>query len=319
MHRYDEIRHITARQHGLIQRSQLAALGIPSGSVAHARHVGQLEWLSERVLRLGGSARTLDQLAMAAALDVPGGAVAVFSAAAMWELAGFELEPVHVMTDRRPHRGGPHLGIVHTSTRFSPTDVMTIRGTPVTSPLRTLRDLAGRLHFDRLDLVCERMVSKRLLRVEQLHALVAELPRRGGARGTAALRRLALSRGPDHRPTESNLERRFQQIVEEAGEGPIDRQVDLGDEEGWIGRVDFIDRGARIVIEVQSSMFHYGRVDRARDEARFARLRRAGWTVIEVNELDIWYHPDRVLGAVRAARRTALSKGGSPGQAGGTT
>jgi very-short-patch-repair endonuclease len=318
MYRDIDIRRITARQHGLIRRSQLTELGIPSGSLAHAIRTGRLEWLSERVLRLGGSARTLDQLAMAAALDIPGGAVAILSAGAMMDLPGFELEPIHVLTDRTPNRGGPHLGIVHTSVRYTSGDVMVIRGIPVTNPLRTLRDLAGRLHFDRLDLVCERMLSRRLLRVEQLHRLMADLPLKGGARGTAALRRLALSRGPDHRPAESNLERRFEQILEDARDAPFERQVDLGDDTGWIGRADFVDRSIRLVVEVQSAMFHAGRVDRARDEARFARLRRAGWTVIEVNELDIWHHPDRVLAAVRVAR-LRCSKGGSPRQADRTT
>ncbi len=305
MHRHDDVLRIAADQHGLIRISQLVELGISPSSVAHAMSVGHLERLSDRVLRIGGSARTLDQAAMAAALDVPGGAVAVFSAAALWQLPGFELEPVHVLTDRSPHRGGPHLGVVHTSVRFSPEDVIELRGIPVTSPLRTLCDLAGRLHHDRLDLLCERMLSKRLLRVAQLHEHVAGLPRRGGARGTAAIRRLALERGPDHRPVESGLEHRFESILRDAGEPPFERQVDLGDDDGWIGRVDFVDHPCRLIAEVQSELFHSGRVDRARDDVRISRFRRAGWTLLEIREFDIWHRPDRVVAVVRAARRAA--------------
>ncbi|HEY6532336.1 MAG TPA: DUF559 domain-containing protein [Acidimicrobiales bacterium] len=247
---------------------------------------------------------------MAAALDVPGGVVSSFSAAAFMELLAFELEPIHVLTDRQPHRGRRHLGIVHTSRRFSPTDAMTIRSIPVTTPVRTLCDLAAHLHPDRLDLVCERMVSRRLLRIDQLHRLVASLPSRGGAKGSAALRALAAARDPHDRPTESNLERRFEHILADVGDPPFERQVDLGDEHGWIGRVDFLDRALRLVVEVQSALFHSSRVDQARDEIRFERLRGAGWTVLEVNELDIWYHPPRVIAQVRAARRAA--RAGSP-------
>ena len=165
------LRRVTARQHGLITRSQLSEIGFPPGSVAHARDSGQLDQLSDRVLRLGGSVRTSEQLTMAAALDLPGGAVALSSAAALWEATGFELDPVHVLTDRRPHRGGIHLGVAHTSTSFTTADVTSIRGIPVTTPLRTLRDLAGRIHFDRLDLLCERMQAKRLIGIDQLHSL----------------------------------------------------------------------------------------------------------------------------------------------------
>ena len=317
MFRHDVVRTTAARQHGLVRRSQLSELGIPAGSVAHAIRAGQLECLSERVLRIGGSARTGDQVAMAAALDVPRGAVAVWSAAALWQLPGYELEPVHVLTDRTPHRGGPHLGVVHTSVRFTGSDVMSVRGIPVTSPMRTPCDLAGRLHFDRLDLLCERMLARRLLRVAQLHGQVARLPRRGGAPGTAALRRLAASRPLDHRPAESGLELRFERILREGGEPPFERQVDLGDD-SWIGRVDDADRQVRLVVEVQSELFHSGRIARDRDRGRLTRLERAGWTVLEVDEFDIWHRPDRVLAAVRDARRSVRlprPRGGSQHQA----
>jgi len=323
MHRHHDVLALGARQHGLVRVAQLVELGIPSGSLAHAVSAGHLERLSERVLRVGGSAPSSDQLAMAAALDVPGGAVALHSAAALWQLPGFELEPVHVLTDRTPHRGGHHLGVVHSSVRFSPsTDVVDLRGIPVTSPLRTLCDLAGHLRWDRLDLLCERMLGRRLLRVARLHEHAAGLPRRGGARGTAAIRRLAIERGPDHRPVESGLEHRFQSILRDADEPPFERQVDLGDDDGWIGRVDFADRAHRLIAEVQSDLFHSARVDLVRDEVRIGRFRRAGWTLLEIREFDIWHRPDRVVAMVRDARRSAgraHPKGGSQGQAGRST
>lgn len=305
MRRLDAIRRLAALQHGLVRRSQLSAMGMHSGAIHHAVTTGHLEWLSDRVLSIGGSPPTADQRAMAAALDLPGGVVALSSAAALWQLTGFELEPVHVLTDRVPHRGGAHLGIAHSSVRFSAADAMVIRGIPVTSPLRTLCDLAGRMSYDRVDLLCERMLGLRLLRVEQLHARAAELPRRGGAPGTAAVRRLAASRDADHRPVESGLEHRFQSLLREAGDPPFERQVDLGDADGWIGRVDFVDRELGIVVEIQSDLFHGAAIDRARDDERISRLRRAGWTVLEVRQFDIWHRPDRVIAAVRAARRAA--------------
>jgi hypothetical protein len=53
---------------------------------------------------------------------------------------------------------------------------------PVTTPLRTLLDLAGRLHPKRTECLCDDLWRRGLLRLDDLHALVADLPRRGGFR-----------------------------------------------------------------------------------------------------------------------------------------
>jgi very-short-patch-repair endonuclease len=316
------VREIAERQHGLISRTQLSDLGYPTSSLANALADGRLDKLSDRVLRVGGSAHTIDQRTMAAALDVPGGAVGIFSAAALWELSSFSLEPFHTMTHRRPHRGGVHLSRMHTSTSFGPNDVTSIRGIPTTTPLRTLLDLAGRIHYDRLDLVCDRMLSKRLIRIEALHALAASLPSRGGGERSRDVRRLVGTRGDDYRPPESNLERRFELVVRRSGDLPFERQVDLGDGDGWIGRVDYVDRGLRVVVEIQSDLFHAGRVDCERDALRFERLRRAGWIVVPITEFEVWHRDELVLGKVRSARAAGarlVALGGSPRPTDGTT
>lgn len=304
---HEGLRKLTASQHGMIERSQLAALGFTPSLVAHHLRSGRFERLSSRVIRLGGAPDTPDQRAMAAALDVRDGAVALFSAAAQWGMAGFSLEPVHVLTTRRPHRGGSHLGRMHTSTRLDIDDVVILRGVPTTSPLRTLKDLAGRIHLDRLDLTCDRMLARRLFKIDELHAAAASLPVRGGAAGTKALRILSEKRSGDYRPAESGLERRFESILRDAGEMPFERQVNIGDDDGWIGRVDFTDKGRKVVVEIQSDLFHSGRVDRRRDAERVSRLRDAGWTVLEITEFEVWHRPDLVVRRVRAARRGAVS------------
>ena len=299
---HEALRILTSRQHGVVSRRQLADLGFSSHAVIHAVASGSLRRVNDRVLVLCGSADTLLQRTMAAALDVSNGAVALHSAAAMWHGPGFRVEPVHVLTDRRPHRGSPHLGVVHSTVRWTSDEATTLDGVPVTTPLRTLRDLAGRVHPDLLSRTCDRWLSTHLLRLTQLHALAADLPRRGGAAGTRAMRELIGQRPPGYRPAESNLERRFEKILADAGETPFERQVDLGDDEGWIGRVDFVDRTDRIVVEVQSDLFHSGLLDRARDRERIRRLRRAGWIVVEITEHEVWHRREVVVAKVRAAR-----------------
>ena len=311
---HEALRNLAEQQHGVISRRQLSEIGFTPQSLAHAVETGRLDRLSERVLRVRGSAPTLHQRAMAAALDVPSGAIALQSAAALWRIPGYAHEPWHVLASRRPHRGGTRLGIAHSTIRWGPEDVTTTHGIPVTTPLRTLVDLAPRIHPERLSQTCDRMLDTRLLRLEHLQALGATLPERSRAGGVAELRRLIAVRPPGHRPAQSNLERRFETILQDAGDAPFERQVDLGDDDGWIGRVDFVDRNAKVVVEIQSDLFHSGLLDRARDERRIARLRGAGWLVIEISEHEIWHRKDLVLAKVRSARGRTRHRG-SPRQA----
>ena len=228
---HDALRQLTRRQHGLASRAQLAGVGLTSHGVRRALATGRLERISE-AFGAGGAADTPEQRAMAAAPHVPHSAVAMHSAAALWRMPGFELEPVHVLATRRPHRDRDRVGRMHSSVRLRDEDITAIHGIPVTTPLRTIRDLAGRIHPERLSQACDRMISQRLIRLPDLHALIDELPLRGGAPGTGALRHLILARPDGYRPADSNLELRFESILEEAGEVPFVRQVEVGDDEG---------------------------------------------------------------------------------------
>jgi very-short-patch-repair endonuclease len=242
---------------------------------------------------------------MAAVLDASDAAVALTSALALWDVPGWALEPVHVLTGRRPHRGSPHLGIVHSTLRLDPSHLTLVDHIPVTTPARTLLDLSLRLHPGKLEDLCDDLLRRKLLTTVQLHDLAADLPERGGPMGWGLLRRLAAVRGPGYQPTGSKLERRFEQIVEDAGDPPFERQVEVGDGDGWIGRVDFADRPLKVIVEVQGETFHSTISDRRRDAERIGRLRAAGWIVVEVHEHEIWSSPAAVVAKVRAARALA--------------
>jgi very-short-patch-repair endonuclease len=307
MDKPDDLIDLARRQHGVVARRQLTELGVSRWAVARALDSGRLERVTVRVLRIPGAPTTPLQRAMIACLDVKG-AVAAQSAAAMWRLPGFFLEPVHVLATRSPHRDRGREGRMHSSQRLRDEDLTLLDGIPVTTPVRTLRDLAGRVHPKKLSQVCDRMLSTRILRLETLHGALGDLPLRGGAPGTAEMRRLILDRPDGYRPADSNLELRFEEIIDEVGEVPFERQVEVGDDEGPIGRVDFLDRRLRVVVEVQSHQFHTGLVDAARDAERIRRLRRAGWTVVLVTDEEIWHRKAEVVARVRAARAAARRK-----------
>jgi len=69
------------------------------------------------------------------------------------------------------------------------------------------------------------------------------------------------------------------------------RQVDVGDNDGWIGRVDLAYTNRKLVVEIDSVLHHSTLVDRRADEVRDRRLRAAGWRVERITEDDL-AHPD---------------------------
>jgi very-short-patch-repair endonuclease len=303
MTNHEEYLHLALRQHGILSRSQLADAGLTSKAIHHRVGRARLEWMSPRVLRVVGAPDTPLQRAWAAVLDVEGGVLALGSSLWLWGQRGWRPDPIHVLTTRRPHRGLEYVGIVHSSVRLSDDDIGEKDGLRATTPARTLLDLSSNLHPAKVEDLCDDLLRFGLMSVAQLHAQVGRLPSRGGPRGYRLLRRLATARDGSYRPTDSRLERRFERILEKAGETPFERQVELGDANGWIGRVDFVDRHRQVIVEVQSDTFHSSLSDRRRDETRFTRLRAEGWIVLEVTEDELWSRPESVLERVRAARR----------------
>jgi very-short-patch-repair endonuclease len=187
-----------------------------------------------------------------------------------------------------------------------------INGIRVTTPVRTLVDLAGRLHPDRVERVCDTMWARRLITYRHLHDYAVRLPPKGGAPGARVIRRLAEARPPEFRPPESSAEHRVNELLEKAGVPELERQVDIGDNNTWIGRVDLADRRLRVLVEVQSELFHGSVLDQRNDQVRLARLRAAGWAVLEVQQFDIWHRPERVveaIGKLRASRRSDRADG----------
>jgi hypothetical protein len=124
------------RQHGVVARRQLETSVPPvsRSALRHAERRGRVDRLSARVLRVRGAPRTPHQRAMAAALDVERGCVALQSALALWGVPGYHLTPVHVLTTREPHRGSDRIGIVHSTTSLAEADVGPWTGSPSRSP-----------------------------------------------------------------------------------------------------------------------------------------------------------------------------------------
>lgn len=113
------------------------------------------------------------------------------------------------------------------------------------------------------------------------------------------MRALLMERGPTYVPPASELEARFIALACAEGLSQPERQVDLGDADSWIGRVDFVFRASRLVVEVDSSEFHDGLLDRRSDAERDRRLTADGWAVLRFRWHDVVDRPADVARAIR--------------------
>ncbi len=307
------IERLAAAQHGLVTHQQLRADGLSSSQVNWRVNNGRLIRLSPSVLRIAGAPETPHAELMAAVLDAGRGAVVSHeSAAALWDLPGFELLPAMVTGRRcRPRRSSAQLGNVAQPLDLSPMHTTSVLDLPVTTPERTLFDLAGRIRRnDRIAQLVDTCLARRLVTVERLGVTVDRLAIRGRT-GSAIMREIAQERRASPVPFESGLERRFFQLAGQIASLRFTCQVDVGAGETWLGRVDFLDRSHRLVVEVGTLLHHGSLTDLRRDEQRHLALEAEGFTVATFTDADVFSRPSDVVAQLNALalllahRRTA--------------
>jgi hypothetical protein len=292
---------IAARQHGLAHEKQLAAIGLSRSARHHLLTSGRWIRRTGHVIQLAGAPRTPEQDAALAVLDLgEHAALSHHSAAARWDIPGFALRPFHVTGNRLRGRNGLHAAVIHQPRLLLAEHILILDGIATTSPTRTMFDLAGVLHPKRTERALESALRQRLTTIRALRRMLTQLAKRGRP-GIRVMRALLDERPLDYIPTGSGLELRFLELARRAGITSLVCQLDIGDDYDWIGRVDFVDRKRRIVVEVQSDRFHGSLVDTARDAERIGKLTADGWTVIEVHEHDVWHDPESVVRRLRTA------------------
>lgn len=155
-----------------------------------------------------------------------------------------------------------------------PVDRTIKHGIPVTTPARTLLDVASELPLRDLEAAVARAEREGLVTREQLFAL---LKRNVGRRGARALRAvLRIAGGPAL--TRSEAEERFLALVREADLPPPECNAKVGAYE-----IDFLWRRQAIAVEVDGYLYHSGRTRFDGDRRRDARLLAQGITVLRLS------------------------------------
>ena len=284
-----EWREAAERQHGLVTKSQMGQ------ATVHAElRRGGLEVAARGVYRVSGSVPTWRQRLLAAVLAAGVGAAASgFAAAALWRIPGFPEGPIEVTRQSRAGRTSRR-STLHAVRRLPPRLLTEQDGIPVTTPELTLLDLCGVVHPLRAERAVDSALAARLVTVGRLEVALADVGRRG-RNGTAVFREIVTGRSGAYVPPASELEAVFVSLVDQAGLVQPERQVVLGDERGPAGRVDFVYRAERVVIEVDGRRWHSADLDREADARRQARLQAAGWTVLRFTWRQLTKEPDLVI------------------------
>ena len=260
---------IAERHQGYVTFRELRRLGLGSDAIAYRVKTGRLYIEHFGVYGVGHRRRDPIARASAAVLACGDGAVLSHgSAAGLWGFFKRWDEPfeVTVPVDRRPRGIKVHL-VKHLAGR----DVRTHHGIRVTSPARTVLDIAPRHKRKQLTRVVNDGRLSGHLGLDALADVIERTPRHPGAR---LLRPFVESR---RGPTRSEFEDAFQEFVERFGlpQPQINTKV-LGHE------VDAYFPEQRLVVELDGWEFHRDRGAFERDRNKDADLLRASIATVRI-------------------------------------
>jgi hypothetical protein len=276
---------LATRQHGVVARWQLEALGLRKGAVDRWVARAQLHLIHRGVYAVGHTRLTTRARWLAAVLACgPEAVLSHHAAAALWDLRPAPQARIDVTAPGKRD----HIGVrCHVVRALAPSDRTMIDAIPVTTLHRTLLDYAEVSSPRQLAAALEAAQRRDLLDVRKLEALLARSPGRRGAKPLWA----ALPELHDEPPwTQSQTERRFLELIAQGGMPAPEANVLIVGE-----LVDCVWRGQRLVVEVDSWEYHHTKRSFEADRRRDAKLQIAGWRVARVTDERVWREPRGVI------------------------
>jgi very-short-patch-repair endonuclease len=214
------------------------------------------------------------------------------SAAALWGMRTTTRDRVDV-TVPRPLRSRPRIDF-HRG-RLPSDESSVVDGIPVTTPPRTLLDLAGVVPLRHL----ERAVDEaEVLRLTDALSVADVLRRYPCRHGTAALRKILANNELGASITRSELEERFLAFLDEQELRRPEVNVSL-QLAGRTFEADCLWRTQRLIVELDGRASHATSAAFERDRARDRMLQAAGWRVIRVTWRQLHRQPAAVASDLR--------------------
>jgi predicted transcriptional regulator of viral defense system len=279
---------------GVLSLEELLGCGLTKRQVLGRARRGILHRLHEGVYAVGHPNVGREGTFLAAVKACgPKAALSLFSAAELQEFLDPEDRLPHVTVVGPGTRARPGIK-VHRSALLEPEDLTRVKGIPVTTPARTIVDLAALLNDSGLRRLVRRAQGEKRVSIPQL---AEALERLGPRRGAARLRR-TLATGPA--PTKSELENIVLDLILRGGLAHPDVNVPLL----ISGRrvvPDFRWPEQRLVVEADGAAWHDNPVARTDDAERQALLEAHGERVLRVTWAQSVTQPSQTLTRIAAA------------------
>lgn len=244
-------------------------------SIDHRLASGEWVRVFQGAYRLAGTECTWEQKAMAGVLAAGVGAVASHRAAAA--LHGMPGAPRWAeVTVTRPRQVQVEGLIAHQTRLLAPGDAGRLSGIPVTTPGRTIADLARVYSTAKLGPMLDHALARRLVGRAELEA------RASGRRHDDVLAELLDERPGSARPMGSEFEVQLFRALREAGLPLPVPQYRVLMEDGGEVYLDFAYPEMKLALEADSYLWHASLADWQRDRARNGELVALGWSILPI-------------------------------------
>jgi len=287
------IADLASRQHGLVARRQLFSMGLGRGAIDWRIRTGRLHPVHRGVYMVGHRAKTANAWWMAAVLA--GGDDAVLShrsAAALHRIRQWARPSDDVTVPRALHRRGR---IVWHRAALPDDEVTMTDGIPVTTPVRTIFDLAALLDRRQVERAMHEAEVRQLLDALSLRDLLARHP---SARGAGTIEAILASKDCAFAYTRNDFEELFHSFLVDRG-FPIPRfNVRIWLANRWI-EADAVWDEERVIAELDGRAVHNSDRNFDGDRARDRRLQAIGWRVARITWRQLNDEPEEVEADLR--------------------
>jgi very-short-patch-repair endonuclease len=281
------------RQHGVVARRQLLEIGIGHGSIVGRLARGSLHPVHCGVYAVGRSGLDRKGRWMAAVLS--GGPDAVLShrsAGLLWGLIGITTGPVEITRPGGTRTRRP--GILGHEATLLADEIAWTDGIPVTSPFRTLFDLAAGLSLRQLERAMNEADVRRQTDRISLRQLLERHP---GHRGTASLRTLLNTDTPGG-VTRNDFEEAFVALLDETGLPRPRFNADLAVRSRFF-EVDCLWDEKRLIAELDGRAVHGTNSAFETDRERDRILLAEGWRSTRITWRQLQDEPQAVASDLR--------------------
>jgi very-short-patch-repair endonuclease len=291
--RWRRAARVAARQHGVIPRQQLVQLGVSRREIDVRLADGRLTAIHRGVYLLGPAPLPHSHDMAAVLACAPASYLCRRTAGRRWALLPYLPEPSAVQVTVAGHNPGPRPGIELRRVReLAEFETTTWRRIPITTPTRTLLDLAGELGDGDLEQAIAEAFARNLSSHSRLRRLLDD---RRGHPGSRRLR--SHLSGPLAR-TRSRTERRLLNEIRRAGLPEPEVNAPVG---RW--EVDFLWRAQGVAVELDAYSTHASPSAFERDYLKASELEAAGLVLVRISSAQVHEQPE--VSVERIVRRLA--------------